>query len=82
MSAPGTEDRLAPTSAEGAADRLGLGAGALPPRAWPGGSDAPSLDLSGDWRFRLSERADVDDGFAEPGFDDAGWATLPVPSGD
>ena len=57
-----------------------MGGGALPPRAWPGGSDAPSLDLSGDWRFRLSERADADDGFAEPGFDDAGWATLPVPS--
>ena len=38
--------------------RLGLGAGALPPRAWPGGSDAAALDLSGSWRFRLSPRAD------------------------
>ena len=57
-----------------------MGDGALPPRAWPGGSDAPSLDLSGEWRFRLSERADADGGFAEPGYDDAGWATLPVPS--
>jgi beta-galactosidase len=70
----------APMGREGGGDRLGMGGGALPPRAWPGGSDAPSLDLSGDWRFRLSERADADDGFAEPGYDDAGWATLPVPS--
>ena len=38
--------------------RLGLGAGALPPRAWAA-SDAPSLDLSGDWRFRLSSRASI-----------------------
>ena len=60
-------------------DRLGLGAGAGPPRAWPA-SDAQALDLSGSWRFRLSPRADADDAFADPGFDDAGWATLPVPS--
>jgi beta-galactosidase len=60
-------------------DRLGLGAGASPPRAWPA-SDAQVLDLSGSWRFRLSPRADADDGFADPGFDDTGWATLPVPS--
>ena len=59
--------------------RLGLGAGALPARAW-GRSDAPSLDLSGDWRFRLSPRAGADEGFTDPGFDDGGWATLPVPS--
>ena len=61
-------------------DRLGLGHGGLPPRAWPGGSDARSLDLSGSWRFRLSPRADADPGFADPGFDDSGWASLPVPS--
>jgi beta-galactosidase len=60
-------------------DRLGLGAGVSPPRAWPA-SDAQVLDLSRSWRFRLSPRADADDGFADPGFDDAGWATLPVPS--
>jgi beta-galactosidase len=53
--------------------------GVLPPRAF-GASDAPVLELSGAWRFRLSPRADGDDGFAAPGFDDAGWATLPVPS--
>jgi beta-galactosidase len=61
-------------------ERLGLAAGALPPRAWPGGSDAPSLDLSGSWRFRLAPRADGDTGFADPGFDDRGWDRLPVPS--
>ena len=55
------------------------GAGARPPRAWPV-SDAPVLDLSGAWRFRLSPRADGDDGFADPGFDDRGWERLPVPS--
>jgi beta-galactosidase len=55
------------------------GAGARPPRAWPV-SDAQVLDLSGAWRFRLSPRADGDDGFADPGFDDRGWERLPVPS--
>ncbi|HEV3497135.1 MAG TPA: glycoside hydrolase family 2 TIM barrel-domain containing protein, partial [Actinomycetes bacterium] len=60
-------------------DRLGLGSGGLPARVW-GSSDAPSLDLSGSWRFRLSPRADADLGFADPGFDDSGWATIPVPS--
>jgi beta-galactosidase len=59
--------------------RLGLGAGALPPRAWPA-SDARALDLSGSWRFRLSPRADGDSGFADPAFDDRGWDLLPVPS--
>ena len=70
----------APMDQEGPGGRLGLGHGGLPPRAWPGGSDARSLDLSGSWRFRLSPRADADPGFADPGFDDAGWASLPVPS--
>ncbi|HZA80917.1 MAG TPA: beta-galactosidase, partial [Actinomycetes bacterium] len=55
------------------------GAGACPPRAWPA-SDAPALDLSGTWRFRLSPRADLDAGFAAPGFDDRDWTTMPVPS--
>ena len=70
----------APMDQEGFGDRLGLGHGGLPPRAWPGGSDARSLDLTGSWRFRLSPRAGTDPGFADPGFDDAGWASLPVPS--
>jgi beta-galactosidase len=56
------------------------GVGGRPPRAWPGGSDAAALDLSGEWRFRLSPRAGGDDGFADPGFDDRDWDRLPVPS--
>src|SRR4029450_7215214 len=55
------------------------GAGGRAPRAW-GASDAPSLDLSGAGRFRLSPRADADEAFADPGFDDRGWDSLPVPS--
>ncbi|OLF17464.1 glycoside hydrolase family 2 TIM barrel-domain containing protein [Actinophytocola xanthii] len=43
-------------------------------------SDAPSLALDGDWRFRLSPRAEVPEDFAEPDFDDSGWGSLPVPS--
>ena len=57
---------------------LGLGSGGLPPRAWAR-SDAPRLDLSGEWRFRLSDRAGGDLGFLT-GEDGPGWATLPVPS--
>ena len=57
----------------------GPGAGARAPRTW-GASDAPSLNLSGEWRFRLSPRADADPGFADPAFDDRGWDRLPVPS--
>jgi beta-galactosidase len=54
-------------------------AGAEPPRAWFR-SSAPSLDLSGDWKFRWSGRADGPADFARPSADDADWATLPVPS--
>jgi len=53
--------------------------GAEPPRAWFR-SSAPSLDLSGDWKFRWSPRADGPADFAEPSMDDRDWATLPVPS--
>ena len=53
--------------------------GALEPRAWFT-SDAPVLDLSGDWRFRWSPRADAPLDFTSPGYDDGSWATLPVPS--
>jgi beta-galactosidase len=53
--------------------------GARPPRAWFT-SDAPSLDLSGYWKFRWSPRADAPLDFVEPGLDDSDWATLPVPS--
>jgi beta-galactosidase len=51
----------------------------LAPRAYIV-SDAPRLSLSGRWRFRLSLSADLPEDFAEPDFDDAAWAELPVPS--
>ena len=54
--------------------------GLLPPRAALQ-TDAPVLDLGGRWRFRLSPTvADAPDGFDAVGFDDSGWAELPVPS--
>ncbi|MFF0768341.1 glycoside hydrolase family 2 TIM barrel-domain containing protein [Nonomuraea wenchangensis] len=55
------------------------GSGLLAPRAALR-SDAPSLDLNGTWRFRLSPTADAPEDFAGPGYDDSGWAELPVPS--
>jgi beta-galactosidase len=58
---------------------LAPGAGRRAPRAALR-SDAPRIDLGGVWRFRLSPVADVPADFADPGFDDAGWAELPVPS--
>ncbi|MFI1092688.1 glycoside hydrolase family 2 TIM barrel-domain containing protein [Streptomyces sp. NPDC020917] len=56
------------------------GTGRLRPRA-AFTSDAPTIALDAAWRFRLA--ADLDDlteGFAAPGFDDATWDTLDVPS--
>ncbi|HTF50098.1 MAG TPA: glycoside hydrolase family 2 TIM barrel-domain containing protein [Pseudonocardia sp.] len=56
------------------------GYGALPPRA-AFTSDARSLCLSGDWRFRLSPNPEsAPDGIERDGFDDADWSELPVPS--
>ena len=56
------------------------GAGLCPARA-DVGSDAATLSLDGDWHFRLAPTVDaVTAGFAEPGFDDRGWDTLPVPA--
>jgi beta-galactosidase len=55
------------------------GTAARPPRAWLR-SDAPRIELGGEWAFRLSPRADAPADFAAPGFDDAGWDRLPVPS--
>ena len=43
-------------------------------------TDAPSLSLNGDWRFRWSPVASVDEDFAADGFDDADWQSLPVPA--
>jgi beta-galactosidase len=48
-----------------------LGRGASPYR----------LSLDGDWRFSLAPRPEaIPADFADPTFDDAGWAALPVPS--
>ena len=56
------------------------GHGRLRPRA-RFGSDTAAVDLDGTWRFRLAAGLhDVVADFAEPGFDDAGWDELPVPS--
>ncbi|MFG2884567.1 glycoside hydrolase family 2 TIM barrel-domain containing protein [Streptomyces sp. NPDC048297] len=56
------------------------GSGALPPRAWYASSDAKSLSLNGDWRFRLSGTADAeDDSFAQEGYDAGGWEEVRVP---
>ncbi|GAA4146933.1 glycoside hydrolase family 2 TIM barrel-domain containing protein [Leifsonia shinshuensis] len=49
------------------------------PRSWLH-SDAPSLSLNGDWRFRLSPTADLPEDVARPDLDDDGWDTLPVPA--
>jgi beta-galactosidase len=55
-------------------------AGVEPPRA-RFASDAPALDLDGDWRFRLAPTAaGGPGGFERPDHDDTGWDTLPVPS--
>ncbi|GAA3573962.1 glycoside hydrolase family 2 TIM barrel-domain containing protein [Microlunatus spumicola] len=51
-----------------------------PARAWVE-TDAPVLSLDGDWRFRWSASpVGLGTAFADPGFDDTGWDTLPVPS--
>ncbi|HEY2697680.1 MAG TPA: glycoside hydrolase family 2 TIM barrel-domain containing protein [Pseudonocardiaceae bacterium] len=58
----------------------GPGTGGRTPRA-TSTSDAPSLSLDGDWRFRLVPTvADATAGFHDADFDDADWATLPVPA--
>ncbi|PZE73131.1 beta-galactosidase [Curtobacterium sp. MCPF17_018] len=53
----------------------------LAPRAWLH-TDAPSLSLNGDWRFRWSPVASVSEDFATDGGedDDSAWGELPVPS--
>ena len=52
----------------------------LRPRAYFA-SDVPAVDLDGTWRFRLAPGlGDLTADFHEPGFVDAGWDELPVPS--
>jgi beta-galactosidase len=58
---------------------ISAGRGGLAPRAYVR-SDAARLSLNGVWRFRLLPHADGPDDFADPAFDAAGWAELPVPS--
>src|ERR1700712_4031504 len=62
-------------------DDLTPGSGARSaPRAWLP-SDAPSLSLDGDWRFRLSPSpVGLDTSFADPSSDVSDWDVLPVPS--
>jgi len=55
------------------------GYGARPARAALR-SDAPTLDLNGTWRFRLSPSATGSTEFVAADFDDSGWDDLPVPS--
>ncbi|MER7795074.1 glycoside hydrolase family 2 TIM barrel-domain containing protein [Streptomyces sp. NPDC097640] len=56
------------------------GKGRRPPRA-AFRSDAPSMVLDGDWRFRLSASpAQAPTGIELSAFDDSGWDELPVPA--
>jgi beta-galactosidase len=55
------------------------GTAARAPRAWLR-TDAPRIELAGEWAFRLSPRADAPADFAGRDFDDSGWDRLPVPS--
>ena len=51
-----------------------------PARAWLR-SDAPTLSLNGDWRFRLSPtHRGLDEDCVRPSFDDSSWDVLPVPA--
>lgn len=51
-----------------------------PARAWVH-SDAPTLNLDGDWRFRLlPTHRGLDSSVADPALDDADWDTIAVPS--
>jgi len=60
-------------------ERFNPTTGIRPPRAWFH-SSAPRLSLNGDWRFSYHERADEPECFSAPDYDDADWATIPVPS--
>ncbi|HSN42947.1 MAG TPA: glycoside hydrolase family 2 TIM barrel-domain containing protein [Propionibacteriaceae bacterium] len=61
-------------------DDFSAGSNTLPPRARLA-SNAPSLSLSGRWAFRLAPGLrDLTEGFESPGFDDASWDRIAVPS--
>src|SRR4051812_12649626 len=50
-----------------------------PARSWLH-TDAPKLDLTGEWAFRLLPHAHGDLAFTDPGTDVGDWASMPVPS--
>ncbi|WP_200903366.1 glycoside hydrolase family 2 TIM barrel-domain containing protein [Arthrobacter sp. RIT-PI-e] len=50
-----------------------------PARSWLR-TDARSLSLNGEWRFRLSPHAALPDDVADRALDDSGWAGIPVPA--
>ena len=62
-------------------DDFAPGAGLRSPaRSWLP-TDAPTLSLNGDWRFRLlASHTLADDSVADPELDDSGWDTIEVPS--
>jgi beta-galactosidase len=73
MSTPGTIDRSYLTDfSPGSGHRVAA-------RSWLH-TDAPSLDLSGTWRFRLWPTVPDNEDAAAPAFDDSTWGELPVPS--
>ncbi|MGI5498801.1 glycoside hydrolase family 2 TIM barrel-domain containing protein [Lentzea sp. CA-135723] len=57
---------------------MGPGSGSVPPRAFFT-SDAASLSLDGEWRFRLSPHASAPLGAEADDFDDSGWDAITVP---
>ncbi|WP_394618465.1 glycoside hydrolase family 2 TIM barrel-domain containing protein [Lentzea sp. JNUCC 0626] len=57
---------------------MGPGFGSVPPRSFFT-SDAASLSLDGEWRFRLSPHAEAPLGAEADDFDDSGWDTITVP---
>lgn len=73
--------------------RITTGEGARrPPRSWLH-TDAPSLDLSGPWRFRLLPgnpglpgtsgilpAGETPEAMADPGYDDSGWEEITLPA--
>ncbi|HEY4269779.1 MAG TPA: glycoside hydrolase family 2 TIM barrel-domain containing protein [Galbitalea sp.] len=60
-------------------EEIDLTAGAEEPRAWFR-SDAATLSLNGEWRFRLSPTADLPTDIADEAYDDSGWGGIPVPA--
>jgi len=60
-------------------EQIDLAEGVAEPRAWFR-SDAATLSLNGEWKFRLSPIADLPIDIAAEGFDDSAWGGIPVPA--